>query len=54
MGVVIYGHHDSPVVPMLVYTFSKMAATVERLTDSGIAAVGVGFPATPLNQARIR
>ncbi|CAB3250870.1 unnamed protein product [Arctia plantaginis] len=54
MGVVTFGHHDSPVVPMLVYTFSKMAATVERLTDSGIAAVGVGFPATPLNQARIR
>lgn len=54
MGVVTLGHPDSPVVPVLVYTFSKMAATVERLTESGVATVGVGFPATPLNKARIR
>ncbi|CAD0199623.1 unnamed protein product [Chrysodeixis includens] len=54
MGVVTFGHEDSPVVPMLVYTFSKMAATVERLTARGVATVGVGFPATPLNKARIR
>ncbi|XP_023934963.2 serine palmitoyltransferase 2 isoform X2 [Bicyclus anynana] len=54
MGVVVFGHEDSPVVPMLVYTFSKMAATVERLTARGVATVGVGFPATPLNKARIR
>ncbi|XP_034827286.1 serine palmitoyltransferase 2 [Maniola hyperantus] len=54
MGVVVFGHEDSPVVPMLVYTFSKMAATVERLTARGVASVGVGFPATPLNKARIR
>ncbi|KAI8422123.1 hypothetical protein MSG28_006044 [Choristoneura fumiferana] len=54
MGVVAYGHPQSPVVPMLVYSFSKMAACVERLTTRGVAVVGVGFPATPLNQARIR
>lgn len=54
MGVVTLGHPDSPVVPVLVYTFSKMAATVERLTESNVATVGVGFPATPLNKARIR
>ncbi|XP_060803839.1 serine palmitoyltransferase 3 [Amyelois transitella] len=54
MGVVTFGHPDSPVVPMMVYTFSKMAATVERLTDKGLAVVGVGFPATPLSKARIR
>ncbi|XP_053612373.1 serine palmitoyltransferase 3 [Plodia interpunctella] len=54
MGVVVFGHPDSPVVPLLVYTFSKMAATVERLTERGLAVVGVGFPATPLSKARIR
>ncbi|CAH0407150.1 unnamed protein product [Chilo suppressalis] len=54
MGVVMYGAAASPVVPVLVYTFSKMAATVERLARAGLATVGVGFPATPLNQARIR
>ncbi|XP_068632782.1 serine palmitoyltransferase 2 isoform X2 [Battus philenor] len=54
MGVVTYGHADSPVVPMLVYTFSNMAAVVERLTARGLATVGVGFPATPLYKTRIR
>lgn len=24
MGVVVYGHEDSPVVPMLVYFYSKI------------------------------
>ncbi|KAL4715336.1 hypothetical protein ACJJTC_015107 [Scirpophaga incertulas] len=48
------GAAASPVVPVLVYTFSKMAATVERLRARGFAVVGVGFPATPLNEARIR
>lgn len=24
MGVIIYGHEDSPVVPMLVYLYSKI------------------------------
>ncbi|KAL0830956.1 hypothetical protein ABMA28_001851 [Loxostege sticticalis] len=54
MGVVTYGHPESPVVPLLVYSFSKMMGTVERLTARGIATVGVGFPATPLSKARIR
>lgn len=54
MGVVTFGHPESPVVPMLVYSFSKMLAVVERLTARGVAVVGVGFPATPLNMARIR
>lgn len=54
MNVITYGHEDSPVVPMLVYSFSKMVATVERLTDMGVATVGVGFPATPLSECRIR
>ncbi|CAG9113643.1 unnamed protein product [Plutella xylostella] len=54
MGILTFGHDDSPVVPMLVYTFSKMVCTVERLTDRSLATVGVGFPATPLNKARIR
>lgn len=54
LGAVTFGHPESPVVPMLVYSFSKMSATVERLATRGVATVGVGFPATPLNKARIR
>ncbi|KAK3917693.1 Serine palmitoyltransferase 2 [Frankliniella fusca] len=54
MGVIIYGHEDSPVVPLLVYMFSKIGAVVRTLASKNIAAVGVGFPATPLMEGRIR
>ncbi|XP_063371674.1 serine palmitoyltransferase 3-like [Cydia amplana] len=54
MGVVVHGHPQSPVIPVLVYSSSKMAACVERLTAAGVAAAGVSFPATPLYQARLR
>lgn len=54
MGVITFGHEDSPVVPMLVYLFSKIAAVVRILKEKKIAAVGVGFPATPLMEGRIR
>lgn len=54
MGVITFGHEDSPVVPMLVYLFSKIAAVVRRLKDRRVAVVGVGFPATPLMEGRIR
>ncbi|CAG5019799.1 unnamed protein product [Parnassius apollo] len=54
MGVVTYGHEDSPVVPMMVFTLSNISATLERLTARGVAAVGVGFPATPLYKSRLR
>ncbi|XP_055388037.1 serine palmitoyltransferase 2 [Condylostylus longicornis] len=54
MGVITYGHEDSPVVPLLVYLFSKIGAVVRTLTTRHIAVVGVGFPATPIMEGRIR
>ena len=54
IGVITYGHEDSPVVPMLVYLFSKISAVVRTLTKRNIASVGVGFPATPIMEGRIR
>ncbi|KAK6640651.1 hypothetical protein RUM44_012348 [Polyplax serrata] len=54
IGVIIYGNEDSPVVPMLVYMFSKIGAVVRTLKKKKIATVGVGFPATPLMEGRIR
>lgn len=54
MGVITYGNEDSPVVPILVYLFSKIGAVVRTLQTKKIATVGVGFPATPLMQGRIR
>ncbi|KAF4521293.1 hypothetical protein B566_EDAN002297 [Ephemera danica] len=54
MGVITYGNEDSPVVPMLVYTHSKISATVRTLKERNIAVVGVGYPATPFMEGRIR
>lgn len=54
IGVIIYGSEDSPVIPLLVYLFSKIGAVVRGLTTKKIATVGVGFPATPLMEGRIR
>ncbi|XP_055643535.1 serine palmitoyltransferase 2 [Toxorhynchites rutilus septentrionalis] len=54
IGVITFGHEDSPVVPMLVYLFSKIGAVVRTLTSRNIAVVGVGFPATPIMEGRIR
>lgn len=30
IGVITYGHEDSPVIPMLVYLFSKIAYVLKR------------------------
>lgn len=54
IGVITYGHEESPVVPMLVYLFSKIGAVVRTLTTRNIAVVGAGFPATPIMEGRIR
>lgn len=54
IGVITYGHEDSPVVPMLVYLFSKIGAVVRTLAKRNVAVVGAGFPATPIMEGRIR
>lgn len=54
IGVIVFGHEDSPVVPMLVYLYSKIGIVVRTLTERNIAVVGAGFPATPLLTGRIR
>jgi serine palmitoyltransferase len=43
IGVITYGHENSPVVPMLVYLFSKIGAVVRTLTTRNIAVVGAGM-----------
>lgn len=54
MGFIIYGNDDSPVVPLMLYLPSKIAAFVRDLMDEKIATVGVGYPATPLTESRVR
>ncbi|KAK3882143.1 hypothetical protein Pcinc_013466 [Petrolisthes cinctipes] len=54
MGFIVYGHDDSPVVPMLLYLIPKISMFVRELTKRGVAGVGVGFPATKITGGRMR
>ncbi|KAM4842019.1 serine palmitoyltransferase 3 [Thomomys bottae] len=54
MGFITYGSNQSPVVPVLLYMPSKISAFARLLLEKNIGVVVVGFPATPLTQARAR
>lgn len=54
MGLIIYGNDKSPVVPVLLYMPSKVAAFARHMLERKIGVVVVGFPATPLAEARAR
>jgi serine palmitoyltransferase len=52
LGFIIYGHDDSPIVPLLLYNPAKMPAFSHEMLKRKIAVVIVGYPATPLVQSR--
>ena len=54
IGVITYGHEDSPVIPILVYFYSKIRAVTESLTEKGIGVVGIAYPITKFSTALIR
>ncbi|XP_023652034.1 serine palmitoyltransferase 3 isoform X2 [Paramormyrops kingsleyae] len=54
MGFIIYGSRDSPVVPLLVYMPGKVGAFSRAMLERKIGVVVVGFPATPITEARAR
>ncbi len=54
LGCVVYGHNDSPVVPMLTFSPVKVHELSMNLYYKKIATVGVGFPATNMTEERIR
>ncbi|KAI5945107.1 serine palmitoyltransferase 3 isoform X1 [Manis javanica] len=54
MGFIIYGNEKSPVIPVLLYMPAKVAAFARHLLNRKIGVVVVGFPATPLAEARAR
>ncbi|XP_061646536.1 serine palmitoyltransferase 3 isoform X2 [Phyllopteryx taeniolatus] len=54
MGFIIYGNEDSPVVPILLYMPGKVVAFAREMLERKIAVVVVGFPATPITEARAR
>ncbi|XP_005795269.1 serine palmitoyltransferase 3 [Xiphophorus maculatus] len=54
MGFIIYGDDDSPVVPVLLYMPGKVVAFAREMLKRKIGVVVVGFPATPITEARAR
>ena len=54
LGCVVYGHDDSPVVPMMLFSPVKVNQIVLNLHSRKIATVGVGFPATNMTEERTR
>ncbi|CCJ29014.1 unnamed protein product [Pneumocystis jirovecii] len=54
LGFIVYGHDDSPIVPVLLYNPGKMPAFSRLMLERKIAVVVVGYPATPLVESRVR
>lgn len=54
LGFIVYGHDDSPIVPLLLYHPAKIPAFSHEMLKRKIAVVVVGYPATPLLTSRVR
>uniref|UniRef100_A0A336KS50 serine C-palmitoyltransferase n=1 Tax=Culicoides sonorensis TaxID=179676 RepID=A0A336KS50_CULSO len=55
LGIVVYGHHDSPIVPMIFFCRTKLIVTLRTLLEKyKIAAVGVAYPAIDIYSSRLR
>ncbi|KAI9796092.1 MAG: serine palmitoyltransferase component [Piccolia ochrophora] len=54
LGFIIYGHDDSPIIPLLLYNPAKMPAFSHEMLRRKISVVVVGYPATPLVSSRAR
>ncbi|KAL9131800.1 MAG: hypothetical protein Q9217_000327 [Psora testacea] len=54
LGFIVYGHDDSPIIPVLLYNPAKMPAFSHEMLKRKISVVVVGYPATPLVASRAR
>ncbi|ORY00776.1 serine palmitoyltransferase [Basidiobolus meristosporus CBS 931.73] len=54
MGFIIYGHEQSPVVPLMLFNPAKIPAFSRECLARGIAVVVVAYPATPIVSGRVR
>ncbi|KAL4952963.1 pyridoxal phosphate-dependent transferase [Aspergillus filifer] len=54
LGFIIYGHDDSPIVPLMLYHPAKMPAFSREMLQRKISVVVVTYPATPLELSRAR
>ncbi|EFX00517.1 serine palmitoyltransferase [Grosmannia clavigera kw1407] len=54
LGFIVYGHDDSPIIPVVLYSPGKMSAFSHEMLKRKISVVIVGYPATPLISSRVR
>lgn len=54
LGCFVLGDEESPIVPIMLYNPTKIAAFSRECLKRGLAVVVVGAPAVPLNAARAR
>lgn len=55
LGFIVYGHQDSPIVPMLIFAPAKMGLFSRLMLERyKIVVVVVAYPATPLVSSRVR
>jgi serine palmitoyltransferase len=54
LGFIVYGHDDSPIIPIMLYNPAKMPAFSHEMLKRQISVVVVGYPATPLITSRAR
>ena len=54
LGFIVYGHDDSPIIPLLLFNPGKMPAFSHEMLRRKISIVVVGYPATPLVSSRAR
>ncbi|KAL4811475.1 pyridoxal phosphate-dependent transferase [Aspergillus unguis] len=54
LGFIVYGHDDSPIVPLMLYHPAKMAAFSREMLRRKISVVVVTYPATALELSRAR
>jgi len=54
MGLQVLGHFDSPIMPVMLYNPTKIAAFSRECLKRGLAVVVVGFPAVPILTSRAR
>ncbi|BGP19452.1 serine palmitoyltransferase component [Rhodosporidiobolus nylandii] len=55
LGFIVYGHQDSPIIPMLIFAPGKMGLFSRMMLERyKIVVVVVAYPATPLVSSRVR
>lgn len=54
LGYIVYGHDDSPIIPVMLYHPAKIPAFSHEMLRRKISVVVVGYPATPLITSRAR